>query len=375
MKIIADENMPFVRELFSNFGEVQLLSGRLMNASQIADADLLLVRSVTSVNAELLTQARNLQFVGSATAGIEHMDIAYLRARGIPHANAPGCNRLAVAEYVLSAVLHLSKIHDFELAQQSFAIIGAGYTGSAVADKLTALGVGVLLCDPPLEQTGDPRRFVTFERALRADIVSLHVPLSRTGSDATWHLLDQAVLEQFKNDQYLINASRGAVIDNQALLAVKSAGKGPVLVLDVWESEPDFEHSLLPYVSLATPHIAGYSLEGKARGTLMLYAAVSQLLHTPVRAYLRQLLPPARSIHTVADSEHPGSLWQQLVPLVYDITRDDRQFRRHATKPGGFDRLRRTYWGRREFSSLKVTNASPEAADQLSALGFYALQN
>jgi erythronate-4-phosphate dehydrogenase len=370
LKIIADENMAFVREVFSEIGDVRLVAGRSIDPDQIASADLLLVRSVTRVNAELLDQARNLKFVGSATIGIEHLDVPYLKSRGIAYANAPGCNALAVAEYVLSSLLHLSGTHNFDLSQQTVAIIGAGNTGTALADKLAALGVSVQLCDPPLERAGDPRGFVPFKQALKADIVSLHVPLTRTGPDATWHLLDQAVLAEFRADQYLINTSRGAVIDNQALLAIKTSGLGPALVLDVWETEPDFEQALLPHVSLATPHIAGYTQEGRARGTLMLYQWVCQMLHTTARIDLQKLLPPARLSRVDVEPYAPGQLWQLLVPLVYEVKKDDRVFRRHAIKPGGFDRLRKKYWARREFSSLSVSNASPEAVAQLSALGF-----
>ena len=370
MKIIADENMPFVRELFSEFGDVRLLAGRSMEPAQVAAADLLLVRSVTRVNAELLDRARNLRFVGSATVGVEHLDIPYLESRGIAHANAPGCNALAVAEYVLSSLLHLSGLHDFDLSKQTVAIVGAGNIGTALADKLAALGVSVQLCDPPLERAGDPRGFVPFKQVLKADIVSLHVPLTRTGPDATWHLLNQAVLAEFRADQYLINTSRGAVIDNQALLAIKTSGLGPVVVLDVWEPEPDFVQALLPHVSLATPHIAGFTQEGRARGTLMLYQWVCQMLHTTASIDLQKLLPPARPSRVDVESYAPGQLWQLLVPLVYEVKKDDRVFRQQAIKPGGFDRLRNMYWARREFSSLSVSNASPEAAAQLLALGF-----
>ena len=362
--------MPFVRELFSEFGEIELIDGRSMDPAKIATADVLLVRSVTQVDAKLLAPANNLKFVGSATVGIEHLDIPYLKSRGIAHAHAPGCNRLAVAEYVLGSILHLSATHDFELSQQTVAIIGAGNTGTAVADKLLALGVKVQLCDPALERAGDPRRLVPFKQALKADIISLHVPLTRTGPDSTWRLIDHAVLTELGANQYLINTSRGAVIDNQALLAIKSAGQGPLLVLDVWESEPHFEQALLPHVCIATPHIAGYTLEGRARGTLMLYQALCQLMQTPATISLQQLLPASRLNHDVDNMVTLGQLWRQLAPLVYDVMRDDRQFRRHAIKPGGFDGLRKNYWARREYSSLSVVNASPDMAAQLSALGF-----
>jgi erythronate-4-phosphate dehydrogenase len=370
MKIIADENMPFVRELFSQIGDVQLLPGRSMDADQISDADLLLVRSVTRINSELLSQARNLKFVGSAAVGTEHIDTQYLQSGGIAFANAPGCNRLAVSEYVLSSLLRLSEKYGFDLPRQTVGIVGAGNTGTAVSEKLAALGIKVRLCDPPLQRSGDGREFFPLEQVLKSDIVSLHVPLTRSGFDATWHLLDHEVLDGFRSDQYLINASRGAVIDNQALLAIKAAGGGPVLVLDVWEGEPDIELALLPHVSLATPHIAGHSLEGKARGTLMVYQAACQMLGQTPTTTLNQLLPPARISRIDVDASRSGHSWRTLVPLIYDVSRDDRMFRQHVTRAGGFDRLRKEYWARREFSSLTVSSADPETASQLSRLGF-----
>jgi erythronate-4-phosphate dehydrogenase len=266
--------------------------------------------------------------------------------------------------------LNLGNQQGFELRDKSIAVIGAGNTGSATAEKLTALGVEVLYCDPPLNRAGDPRQFVSLEQAIKADIVSLHVPLTHIGSDATWHLIDRAVLSEFRPDQILINACRGAVVDNQALLTIKSGGRGPHLVLDVWESEPAFDPSLLPHVSLATPHIAGYSLEGKARGTLMLYQAVCELLGLAVEIDLQQLLSLAGLGECRVEAKQADELWKQLVPRVYDIKRDDRRFRQHAVQPGGFDRLRKNYWPRREFSSLKVSNANPREAAQLAALGF-----
>jgi erythronate-4-phosphate dehydrogenase len=374
MKIVVDENMPHAVELFAEFGEVVALPGRQMQARDLRDADVLLVRSVTRVNGDLLATSPKLGFVGTATIGTDHVDKALLASRNIPFFSAPGCNKYSVGDYVLSALLVLAERYELELAAMTLAVIGAGNTGECVASKAEALGMRVLRCDPPKARDNPVGGFVDYHTALKADIVSFHVPITREGPDATYHLLDAEQIAARPAGQILINASRGEVWDNRALLARQlrlscPQGLGPLrLVMDVWENEPEPLADLVPHTEIATPHIAGYSLEGKARGTWMLYQALCQQLGRQPRQDLSQLLP-APDVQVVVPGRAPDqALIKQLVHLVYDVRRDDARFRARLGLPGSFDEQRKHYPERRELSSLQVEGAF--ASQALEALGF-----
>ncbi|MEN9584716.1 MAG: erythronate-4-phosphate dehydrogenase, partial [Pseudomonadota bacterium] len=359
-------------ELFAEFGEVIPLSGRHMQAADLQDADVLLVRSVTRVDAALLATSPRLGFVGTATIGTDHVDKALLAKRDIPFFSAPGCNKYSVGDYVLSALLVLAERHELTLREMSLAVIGAGNTGECVAGKAEALGMRVLRCDPPraraAAQAGEAGAFVDYQSALGADIVSFHVPITREGPDATFHLLDEQEIAARPAGQILINASRGEVWDNQALLA-RQQGPSPLrLVMDVWEGEPEPLRALVPHTEIATPHIAGYSLEGKARGTWMLYQALCQQLGRTPRQDLQSLLPVPEVRALTPGQPADQALIKQLVHLIYDVRRDDARFRNRIEVPGSFDEQRKHYPERRELSSLQV--CGPFAGDTLARLGF-----
>lgn len=372
MKIVVDENMPHALELFAEFGEVIPLPGRQMQAADLQDADVLLVRSVTRVDAELLATSPRLGFVGTATIGTDHVDKALLAERGIPFFSAPGCNKYSVGDYVLSALLVLAERHELNLSEMSLAVIGAGNTGECVAGKAEALGMRVLRCDPPraraAAQAGEAGAFVDYQSALGADIVSFHVPITREGPDATFHLLDERVIAARPAGQILVNASRGEVWDNQALLARQQRPEPLRLVMDVWEGEPEPLRALVPHTEIATPHIAGYSLEGKARGTWMLYQALCQQLGRAARQDLQSLLPAPEVRALTPGQPADQALIKQLVHLIYDVRRDDARFRNRIELPGSFDEQRKHYPERRELSSLHV--CGPFAGDTLARLGF-----
>ncbi|MFQ2906637.1 4-phosphoerythronate dehydrogenase [Aeromonas allosaccharophila] len=368
MKIVVDENMPHAVELFAEFGEVIPLPGRQMQARDLQDADVLLVRSVTRVNGDLLATSPKLGFVGTATIGTDHVDKALLASRNIPFFSAPGCNKYSVGDYVLSALLVLAERYELDLSAMTLAVIGAGNTGECVAGKAEALGMRVLRCDPPRARDNPAGGFVDYQTALGADIVSFHVPITREGPDATHHLLDAEQIAARPAGQILINASRGEVWDNRALLA-RQLGDAPLrLVMDVWENEPEPLVALVPHTEIATPHIAGYSLEGKARGTWMLYQALCQQLGREPRQDLSRLLP-APDVQAVVPGRAPDqALIKQLVHLVYDVRRDDARFRARLGLPGSFDEQRKHYPERRELSSLQIEGAFADKA--LGALGF-----
>lgn len=377
MKIYYDENMPYVAQLFSRFGEVVPFKGRECSPETIKDADVLLIRSITKVNSALLDEVKGLQFVGTATIGTDHVDQQYLAEREVAFASAPGCNAVSVAEYVLSTIKVLEQGYHFDLQDKVVGIVGAGNAGSSLADKLQALGVRFLLCDPPLAKSGDAREFVDYEQLLQqSDILSFHVPLTKEGCHPTWHLFGAEQLAMIKNDCVLINACRGEVFDNQMLLQAKQQGNTNPLVLDVWEGEPEVLVDLIEHVDIATAHIAGYSFEGKAKGTFMLYQALCRHLDQKPDQLLDNLLPESlvNSLGLeMPDAEQAGQsnmdIVNRAIHLVYDVRRDDALFRRHIEQHG-FDWIRRNYPIRREFSALRVFGQSHATLETLIKLGF-----
>lgn len=371
MKLVVDENMPYVQQLFAHLGEIVAVNGRKLDAATVADADILLVRSVTKVNEALLRDNHKLQFVGSATIGTDHVDLDYLAARNIPFSNAPGCNATSVGEYVFIALLELAAKYGTSLKQRTVGIVGAGNTGTAVAKCLKAYGVATLLCDPPKARQGDNRLLYPLATLLHeCDVITLHVPLTETGVDATHHLLDVQRLQALKPGCWLINASRGEVIDNQALIRVKQQRPDIALALDVWEGEPNPISELVALADFATPHIAGYSLEGRARGTLMLYAKLQQMLGLAQTQTLADLLPMRWNRRLEINAAPTESELLALCRFVYDLRDDDRQFRKIHQIPGEFDNMRKNHRHRREFSALALENLSGSGVDWLFELGF-----
>ncbi len=370
MKIYIDANMPFAEQMFAGIGEIVFIDGRNVTAADIKDADVLLVRSVTRVDEALLAQNDKIRFVGTATIGTDHIDKDYLHRRGIQFVSAPGCNKISVAEYILSALLAIAENSWIDLTEKSIGIIGAGNTGSCLYQRLSALGLKCYLYDPPLERLGDPREFSALGQVLAADIISLHVPLTRSGSDATYHLINEQVLSGLLPQQILINTSRGEVIDNQALLNRMQQGGGPKLIMDVWEGEPNIEQKLVPYVDIATPHIAGYSLDGKARGTEMLYEALCLSLSLMAKHKVVLFLPTPIIDYIKLKSDLGQGLIKSLVHLVYDVRRDDQAFRAKIGQPGSFDQIRKNYRERRELSTLNVSLTPGNEQSLLQSLGF-----
>jgi erythronate-4-phosphate dehydrogenase len=374
MKIYYDENMPFAPQLFADLGEVQSFAGRECHANLVKDADVLLVRSITQVNESLLAGADNLKFVGTATIGMDHIDQNYLAKRQIAFASAPGCNAVSVAEYVLSAIKVLESRYRFSLKDKIVGIVGAGNTGSRLAEKLTALGVSFVMCDPPLANNGDSRKLVSYEYLLSvADIISFHVPLVTEGDYPTHHLFGEDELAVIKPDAVIMTACRGEVIDNKMLLRAKQGGNKNPLVLDVWEGEPQVLHDLIPYADIATAHIAGYSFEGKARGTYMLYQALCQYLGIAPNQCWDELLPKARlnsiSIDCAVKQPVDFAKVDEVIHKVYDVRRDDAIFRQNIASKG-FDWIRKNYPERREFGSLAVHSAQQGTLSTLINLGF-----
>jgi len=369
MNIYIDENIPYAKDFFADYGSLHFFSGRKVSAEQLIDADVLLVRSITEVNEKLLKLSKQLKFVGTATIGTDHIDQAYLQDRGIAFSSAPGCNKISVAEYILSSLLVLAEQQQFRLTDKSVAIVGAGNTGSAVYQRLNALGVNCKLYDPPLQLSGDQRKFCTFEQVLDADIISLHVPKVVQGKFPTVHMFDYKVLSQLTSQQILLNAARGDIIDNQALLTLAQQSLAPTLVLDVWEHEPHINQLLLPFVEIATPHIAGYSLDGRVRGTEMLYQALGEFLQFKVNHRAVHFVTRADINQISISKKIDQPLIKSLMHLIFDVRRDDALFREMIEQVDGFDTMRKTYQERRELSTL-IVNSSVEQDTLLQLLGF-----
>ena len=377
MKIVADENIPCVKQAFASLGEVSLLPGRGLQAAQVRDADILLVRSVTRVDASLL-EGSSVRFVGSATIGFDHVDRDYLQRQQIGFATAPGSNATSAAEYVVSALLVLSDQQGFELAGKTVGIVGCGNVGSRVRQKLSVLGMKCRVNDPPLQADGGHDDFVSLDEALQADIVTVHVPLTRSGPHPTYHLVNEAFLQRLKPGAIFINTSRGAVADNPALEVLLASRDDLSVVLDVWEGEPSISASLLRQVDLGTPHIAGYSSDGKLRGTDMIYRAACEYFKQPVCWQVADVLQRVASIDLRSrEAGNALAIARAVVLGAYDVRQDDARLRATLSLPAAeraiaFDRLRKDYPVRREFTEATVQLDDPDGAigKLLSGLGF-----
>jgi len=374
MKIIADENIPCVQQAFSTLGEVTLLPGRQMRASDVHAADVLLVRSVTQVGRDLL-EGSQVCFVGSATIGFDHVDRDYLQRQAIGFATAPGSNATSAAEYIVSVILALAERDGFEPADKRVGIIGCGNVGSRVLKKLTALGMRCLVNDPPLQAQGGHDGFVGLDDILQADIITLQVPLTQTGAHPTFHLVDAAFLGKLAPGSVLINAARGAVVDNTVLDRLLGVRDDLTVVLDVWEGEPAINAALLEKVALGTPHIAGYSLDGKLRGTEMIYRAACEYFGIGSQGWSAGDALPAPCALQLGDTGQDAL--RTAVFQTYDVRRDDRRLRRIAALdadeyPVYFDRLRKEYPVRREFQETPVISngTGRTALSKLRSIGF-----
>ncbi|WP_289027835.1 4-phosphoerythronate dehydrogenase [uncultured Paraglaciecola sp.] len=373
MKIYYEDSMPYATEFFAELGECQVFSHKTVNAEMLADADVLLTRSTTKVNQALLCKSEQVQFVGTATAGTDHVDKAYLASKGIPFTSAGGCNAVAVAEYVLSAIFVMAKRLDWQVADKTVGIVGAGNVGTVLANVLTVLGIKHKLCDPPLADNGDSRKFVNIEQIMDCDVISLHVPYVADGPYITEDLFDAKRLSQLNENQLLINACRGEVVNNQAALALFKQGKKLNLVLDVWDNEPNIKAELVPYIALATAHIAGHTIEGKARGTEMLYFALCKQLDVQPTKKLSDYLPLAKdSQKSLPDSEEFWDVIEHLVLDVYDISVDDAQFKTKHVGAESFRYIRKHYPIRREFSAMTVNAGNSAHSKAIYGLGFLA---
>jgi erythronate-4-phosphate dehydrogenase len=363
--VLADENIPFAREAFGTLGEVRLKHGRQIAHADLADVDLLMVRSITRVDAALLAGTR-VRFVGTATSGSDHVEAADLERLGIAFHAALGCNAKAVAEYMAAAWLTLAKLRGESLAGRRVGVVGVGHVGSLVVEKAQALGLEPVLNDPPRARETGSDRYRPLHDLLDCDIVTCHTPLTCDGPDPTYRLIGEAFFSRLKPGAWFCNAGRGEVVHEDALHRALDGKRLDAVVLDVWDHEPEIDGRLLARVDIGTPHIAGYSLEGKLNGTAMVYRAACAFLGVEPAWNAGSAAPPrppglplpgfGEGDSTLRHLDREGiAALADAVTAFYPILRDDEALRKTvgmsaAERGKAFDLLRKTYPVRREFS-------------------------
>ena len=353
IKITGDENIPYVQRAFASLGEVTVLPGRAISNTDLKNSDVLLVRSVTAVNRQLLTGTA-VKFVATATSGTNHIDFEYLKHQGIVFADAHGSNAVSVAQYVLSAISYWSIQQNKAFNQISIGIIGCGQVGSRLRHFCELFGMQVLVCDPPLAETTADRgqnHWCDLDAVLNCDVISIHVPYTTSGKYATANLLNQQRIEHIKSGSLFINTSRGEVLDEDALLARQLRQADLNLVLDVWHHEPDINLALLAHSLIGTAHIAGYSSDGKIRGTEMIYHACCRFLQQEPTWSVNDIDMadyPASRIDTADADQLPKALLR-----AYNIAADSQKLKsllsNNKTPAQYFDELRKHYPIRREW--------------------------
>lgn len=369
MLVVADSAIPYLKGILEPYAEVRYKPGAEISASDVKNADALLVRTRTRVDAKLLEGSR-VCFVATATIGTDHLDLDYLDSREIFWTNAPGCNAASVAQYFASAVLNLSKKFAEPLREKTLGIIGVGHVGGEVLRISKALGMKVLLCDPPRRERERSDDFVPQDELLdKADIVTLHVPLERSGKFATCHLADAEFFGKLRPGAWFLNASRGEVADGNALKLALQNGKLRAAVLDVWENEPRIDGELLNLVDFGTPHIAGYSRDGKANATSQIVRALARHFKISALENFRVELSADLPVIDGRNFSDAETLAREAVLATYDISADSERLKSDIR---GFEAFRNAYPVRREPIAYKVRLADGqfEFRHMLENLGF-----
>jgi erythronate-4-phosphate dehydrogenase len=377
MKIIADSKIPFVQEAFADVAEVTALDTREIVPDVVREADALLVRSETTVDKSLLNGSR-VRFVATATIGTDHLDTDYLQQRGIGFASAPGSNANSVGEYIVAALLVLEERCGFSLAGKTLGVVGVGNVGTIVVRYARALGLHVLQNDPPLARTTGNPAFLPLDELMDADIITIHVPLTKTGPDKTFHLFGDARIRAMKSGSILINTSRGGVVDTVAIKNALRTHHLAACVLDVWENEPTIDCELLSVATLGTPHIAGYSFDGKVKGTVMIHKAACEYFGLRSAWLPHDMLGQGvRSPIIVPEGSSHSTGLLAAIKSCYDIEGDDANLRRIQTleeseRGAFFRRLRAGYPMRREFCNheVKILPRHLALVDTLRILGY-----
>jgi len=379
MKIICAETVLLGHEAFSNAGKTVTIPDREIARNDLLDADALIVRSKTKITRELL-HGTPIQFVGTATAGTDHIDTGWLESKGIYCCAAPGCNANSVSEYLVAALLALRARHGLDLAGKTIGVVGCGNVGSRVVKKCHALGMNVLRNDPPLAATSTDPDFQPLETVLaESDIVTLHVPLIKEGPWPTDRMADYRFFEQLKPGAIFINTARGGICDYDALLDATAGGAVSRMIIDVWNPEPAFRTDVLEMADIASPHIAGHSYEGKLNGTIACYNELCNFFEIPKGWNVTEALPKPEvpTIETDCTDRDDNDVLHEIIKRIYDVEIDDILIRKAAVpdeidRARNFDALRKHYRTRREFMNTEVTlqKASDSLRRKVKAMGF-----
>jgi erythronate-4-phosphate dehydrogenase len=371
MKIVADDKIPFLRGALEPFAEVVYLPGKQISKADLTDTDALLIRTRTKCTESLL-EGTKIRFIGTATIGFDHIDTDYCESRRITWTNAPGCNSSSVQQYIAGALLKISSSGNFDLKDKTLGIIGVGNVGSKVEKLARSIGMNVLLNDPPRARVEGSKNFLSLDTVLsESDIITVHVPLNLTGEDFTFNLFNEEIFGKFRRGAWFINSSRGEVADTQSLKQVLNEGILKGAVIDVWENEPDIDRDLMKLALIATPHIAGYSTDGKANGTAMVVNSLAKFFSLPIDSWYPGNVPPpvipGFSIDCTGKSEE--EIIREAVNHAYDIEQDNSKLR---NSPSDFEKLRGDYPLRREFSSYQIDlrGGSEKVKQILSEIGF-----
>lgn len=367
MKILADAHIPYLQGVAEQFGEVSYLPGDQFTKEAVRDYDVLIVRTVTHFDEKILKDSK-VKLICSATIGFDHIDTAYCDAHNIAWRTAPGCNAQSVEQYVTASLMTLAKKHNFMLNNKTIGIVGVGNVGSKVKRACELLGMRILLNDPPRQKTENSDEFVDIDTIKQqADIITFHTPLVREGIYATYHLADSRFFEELKKKPIIINTCRGAVVDNQALKAALKNDSVSGAIIDTWESEPNLNLELLSMVDIATPHIAGYSADGKWNATTMSLQTINSFFN--FHKDFIDLLPIAEPDNKIIDlSEYSAD--EQIHHAIlhtYNPLNDSQLLKAHPEK---FYYFRSHYPLRREYKAYTLTHLNSKDVELAMKLGF-----
>lgn len=374
MKVICDSDIPFLKGALEPYCEVIYSRGSDISRDMVKEADALVVRTRTKCDASLL-EGSNVRFIATATIGYDHIDTAWCESHGIRWTNAPGCNSWSVQQYIGSILVTMARQFGFSFREKTLGVVGVGNVGSKVARLAALLGFRVLLCDPPRARREGSGSFVSIDEIIsRSDIITLHVPLIRDGEDATFHMFDSSRLAKMNQNQILINSSRGEVVDGAALKNALAQKKILAASLDVWENEPQIDPELLSLLFTGTPHIAGYSVDGKATGTTMSVQALGKFFDLPCKDWEVTEVPPSlqpTEFSIDVTGKTPQEVLADAILHTYDIKNDDAALRADVAS---FEKQRSHYPVRREFPAFSVKTLNDDTGRStvfLREAGFY----